>query len=109
MEWSGGRTAFSEGIEMVRRGGRFVVGGQVGPHKVEFQPSVIMKNHLSVIGSASADESHYWKALDFLSRAQDDFEWDRMMTGRFGLDQVTEAYRGMQNLTEIKPVIDPTR
>lgn len=108
MEWSGGRTAFSEGLDMVRRGGRYVVGGQVGPHQVEFQPSVIMKNHLSVIGSASADESHYWKALDFLSKAQDDFEWDRMMTGRFGLGQVTAAYRGMQDLSEIKPVIDPS-
>lgn len=108
MEWSGGRTAFSEGLGMVRRGGRYVVGGQVGPHTVDFSPSTIMKNHLNIIGSASADESHYWKALDFLSRTQDTFEWDRMMTGRFGLNRVTDAYEGMQNLTEIKPVIDPS-
>jgi L-iditol 2-dehydrogenase len=108
MEWSGGRTAFVEGLDMVRRGGRFVVGGQVGPHTAEIQPAAIMKNHLSIIGSASAAESHYWKAMDFLSKAQDDFEWDRMLTGRYGLDRVTEAYEGMLNLSEIKPVIIPT-
>jgi L-iditol 2-dehydrogenase len=107
MEWSGARTAFSEGIDMVRRGGRFLVGGQVGPHLVEFQPSKIMKNHLSIIGSMSADDSHYWKAMQFLSRRQSEFEFDRLLGSRFGLSGVTDALRGMQNLTEIKPVIDP--
>ena len=107
MEWSGARTAFAEGLDMVRRGGRFLVGGQVGPHKVEIQPSTIMKNHLDVIGSMSASDNHYWKAMDFMARAQDEFDFDLMLTTRFGLDQVTEALHGMQDLSEIKPVIDP--
>lgn len=107
MEWSGARTAFSEGLDMVRRGGRFVVGGQVGPHEVQLQPSKILRNHLSVIGSMSATESHYWKAMQFLSRRQHEFDFDRLLSGRFGLDGVTDALRGMQQLTEIKPVIDP--
>jgi L-iditol 2-dehydrogenase len=74
---------------------------------VEFQPSKIMKNHLSIIGSMSADDSHYWKAMQFLSRRQSEFEFDRLLGSRFGLSGVTDALRGMQNLTEIKPVIDP--
>ncbi|WP_166874999.1 zinc-binding dehydrogenase [Salinibacterium sp. ZJ450] len=108
MEWSGARSAFGEGIDMVRRGGRFLVGGQVGPHQSEFQPSKIMKNELSVIGSMSASDSHYWKAMQFLSKRQDEFDFDRILSNRFGLGGVSDAIRGMQNLTEIKPVIDPT-
>jgi L-iditol 2-dehydrogenase len=107
MEWSGARTAFAEGLDMVRRGGRFLVGGQVGPHKVEIQPSTIMKNHLEVIGSMSASDSHYWKAMDFMSKAQDEVDFDALLTTRFGLHQVTDALRGMQDLSEIKPVIEP--
>jgi L-iditol 2-dehydrogenase len=106
-EWSGARSAFTEGLEMVRRGGRYLVGGQVGPHRVEIQPSTIMKNHLSVIGSMSADDSHYWKAMQFLSQTQSEFEFDRLLTSRVGLDGVTAALSGMQDLSEIKPVIDP--
>lgn len=106
-EWSGARTAFVEGLDMVRRGGRYLVGGQVGPHRVEIQPSAIMKNHLSVIGSMSADDSHYWKAMRFLSQTQGEFDFGRLLTTRFGLDGVGDALRGMQELSEIKPVIDP--
>jgi L-iditol 2-dehydrogenase len=107
MEWSGARTAFSEGIDMVRRGGRFLVGGQVGPHQVQFQPAKILKNHLTVIGSMSGTESHYWKAMQFLSKRQHDFDFDRIISNRYGLDRIADALRGMQNLTEIKPVIIP--
>jgi L-iditol 2-dehydrogenase len=106
-EWSGAPSAFTEGLDMVRRGGRFLVGGQVGPQKVEIQPSKIMKNGFDVIGSMSASDSHYWKAMDFLSRAQGEFDFDRLLTNRFSLHQVTDALRGMQNLTETKPVINP--
>lgn len=106
-EWSGARTAFPEGLDMVRRGGRFLVGGQVGPHRAEIQPSTIMKNHLTLIGSMSADDSHYWKAMQFLSQTQSEFAFDRLLTTRFGLDGVSAALRGMQELSEIKPVIDP--
>lgn len=107
MEWSGARSAFAEGIDMVRRGGRFLVGGQVGPHEVTFQPSMILRNHLNIIGSMSAAESHYWKAMQFLDQRQDEFDFDRLLGSRYGLNEVTSALRGMQNLTEIKPVIDP--
>ncbi|MFD4351231.1 zinc-binding dehydrogenase [Nocardia sp. NPDC058518] len=106
-EWSGAGSAFAEGLDMVRRGGRFLVGGQVGPHHVTIQPAKIMKNHLDIIGSMSADDSHYWKAMQFLSQAKQEFDFDRLMTTRYGLHDVTAALRGMQNLSEIKPVIDP--
>ena len=44
MEFSGARTAFAEGIAMVRRGGRYLVGGQVGPQEVPFRPTLVTQN-----------------------------------------------------------------
>lgn len=107
MEFSGARTAFTEGLQMVRRGGRFVVAGQVGSHAVEFEPTAITRGHIDVIGSFSASEAEYWRALRFLSDTQDRFGFDRMLSNRYGLDGVTDALRGMQGLSEIKPVIVP--
>jgi len=107
-EWSGARSAFTEGLDMVRRGGRFLVGGQVGPQRVEIQPSRIMKDQLAVIGSMSAAEPHYWKAMQFLSQGQDQFDFDLLFGHRYGLADVTAALRGMAGLTDIKPIIDPT-
>lgn len=107
MEWSGARTAFAEGIDMVRRGGRYLIGGQVGPHSVEFQPSNIMKNNLTVIGSMSASEGHFWKAMQFLSKRQYDLDFDRLFGKQYALSGVGDAFRSMQSLDEIKPVINP--
>lgn len=107
MEFSGARTAFKEGLAMVRRGGRFLVAGQVGPHTVEFEPTAITRGHIRIIGSFSASEAEYWRALEFMSDTQDKFDFDRLLSNRYELDKVTEALRGMQGLSEIKPVILP--
>lgn len=106
-EFSGARTAFAEGLAMTRRGGRYVVAGQVGPHSVDMSPTVITKNHLTVLGSFSAAESQYWRALQFLDVAQDEFDFDLMVTGRYHLDDVGKAYDSMRAFEEIKPVLLP--
>jgi L-iditol 2-dehydrogenase len=107
MEFSGARTAFTEGLAMTRRGGRYVVAGQVGPHEVTMRPTDITKGHLTILGSFSASESQYWRAMQFLSRTQDRFDFDRLLSSRFRLDEVTSALAGMQSMTEIKPVLLP--
>ncbi|MER5437705.1 zinc-binding dehydrogenase [Streptomyces sp. NPDC002790] len=107
MEFSGARTAFTEGVSMVRRGGRFLVAGQVGPHTVEFEPTAITRGHIDVIGSFSASEAEYWRALRFMHDNKDRFDFDRMLSNRYGLGDVTKALQGMQGLSEIKPVIVP--
>jgi L-iditol 2-dehydrogenase len=109
MEYSGARTAFAEGLDMVRRGGRYVVAGQVGPHEVTIRPTDLTRGHLTVLGSFSASEAHYWKAIQFLSRTQDEFEFDRLLSSaRYSLAEVGSALAAMQSMSEIKPVIVPS-
>jgi L-iditol 2-dehydrogenase len=109
MEYSGARTAFAEGLAMVRRGGRYVVVGQVGPHEVSIRPTDLTRGDLTVLGCFSASESHYWKAIHFLSRAQDEFDFDRLLAPtRYSLEDAGKALAAMQSMSEIKPVIVPS-
>jgi len=107
MEFSGARTAFTEGIAMVRRGGRYIVGGQVGPQEVPFRPTLITQNQLTITGSYSGSEAEYWRAIEFIRRTKDEYDFDQILSSRFRLDQVTDAFHGMQSMQEIKPVVVP--
>ena len=36
-----------------------------------------------------------------------EYDFDRILSHRFRLDQVTDAFHGMQSMREIKPVVIP--
>jgi D-arabinose 1-dehydrogenase-like Zn-dependent alcohol dehydrogenase len=40
-------------------------------------------------------------------RTKDEYDFDQILSGRFRLDQVTDAFHGMQSMQEIKPVVIP--
>ena len=64
-----------------------------------------MKKNIHVIGSFSGDARSYSLALDFISTHLDDFPFEKMITGRYKLDEVNIALERMRNMQEIKPVI----
>lgn len=105
LEFTGVPAAFVEGLQLCRKGARYLIVGQLGEGKTEFQPSLIVKKNLNVIGSFSGDARSYSLALDFISTHLDDFPFERMITGRYGLDEVNVALERMKNMQEIKPVI----
>jgi threonine dehydrogenase-like Zn-dependent dehydrogenase len=107
IEVSGGPGAFPEGIDFIRRGGRFLVIGQVGPHRDEIAASVITKKQISIIGSWSAGIAHYWQALELLQASRDEVDWDAMVSGKFALEDATEALQRMHDFKEIKAAIYP--
>lgn len=105
LEFTGVPGAFVEGLELSRKGGRYLIVGQLGEGKVEFAPSLIVKKNLNVIGSFSGDARSYALALDFISAHQGDFPFGRMITGRYRLDEVNTALARMKAYEEIKPVM----
>ena len=118
-KWTGGRgadlvieaagpaAAFQEGLEMVRRGGRFLVIGQSSPSSIEFQPRRINKDMLEIIGVVSAHVAHFYKAMQFLKNNRHRFSFGDMLTNRYPLSNVTEALESMAALQEMKPAIIP--
>lgn len=105
LEFTGVPSAFVEGLHLCRKGARYLVVGQLGEGKTEFSPSLIVKKNIHVIGSFSGDARSYSLALDFISTHLDDFPFEKMITGRYKLDDVNIALERMKNMQEIKPVI----
>ncbi|MDB5842140.1 MAG: alcohol dehydrogenase [Herminiimonas sp.] len=105
IEVSGANAAFNEGIQLVRRGGRYLMAGILGEGKVEFQPALIVKKNITVLGSFSADARSYSLALEFMAAQQHNFAFEKMITGRYKLDDVNLALKRMKNLEETKPMI----
>jgi threonine dehydrogenase-like Zn-dependent dehydrogenase len=105
MEFTGHPQAFNEGLELIRRGGRYVVVGQLGPGTTAIKPSLIVSKQLHILGSLSGRAKAYWKALDFIAAHQRRIPFERMISGRYTLDTVNTAMERMKEFEEIKPVI----
>jgi threonine dehydrogenase-like Zn-dependent dehydrogenase len=106
MEFTGHPGAFNEGLNMARRGGRYLVVGQLGEGETTIKPSTIVKKNLRLIGSFSGDARSYWQALRFVDRWQQRIPFEKMITNKFSIDEVNTALTRMQALQEIKPVIE---
>jgi D-arabinose 1-dehydrogenase-like Zn-dependent alcohol dehydrogenase len=107
MEFTGHPSALNEGLEFIRRGGRYVVVGQLGSGTTTIKPSLIVTKQLRILGSLSGRAHAYWKALEFVSAHKQHFQFDRMISTHYSLDEVNVALMRMKNYEEIKPMIEP--
>jgi len=106
VEGSGVPAAFSEGLEMVRKGGRYLIIGQTTQLTIPIKPSTIMNKGLDVIGSASASIPHFYKALQFIRTKRAKYPFADVVTNKYSLERANEALANMEAGKEIKPVID---
>jgi threonine dehydrogenase-like Zn-dependent dehydrogenase len=104
-EFTGVPEAMAEGLEMARKGARYLMVGQVGAKETSLQPSSIVKKNITVIGSFSGDSKSYWTALQFL-KTHAHLPFADMITNRYRLADVNTALERMRNYDEIKPVIE---
>jgi L-iditol 2-dehydrogenase len=108
VEATGVPAAFREGMEMVRRGGRYLVIGQTSMEaEIPIVPGMIMQKHLEIIGNASATIGHYYKALRLIQNRRNKYPFAEIVTNKYRLDQINEAVAAMSRGQEIKPVIIP--
>ena len=106
VEASGAPVAFSEGIDLLRRGGRYLIIGQAHTESISFNPSAILYKQLTIIGSLSAHIHHYHRALEFLRHNAGRFDWSKILSNVYPLDDIMTAMDRMARWAEIKPVID---
>ena len=107
MEFTGHPQAFNEGLELIRRGGRYVVVGQLGTGTTTIRPSLIVSKQLRILGSLSGRAKAYWKALDFIAAHRTAIPFERMISSHYALADVNIAMERMKSYLEIKPVIQP--
>ena len=60
-----------------------------------------------VIGNKSATIPHFYKALQFIKNKRHKYNFERMVTNKYSLEQVNEALASAEAGKEIKAVILP--
>jgi len=107
-ELSGGRTAFSEGVELLGKAGRYVVVGTLTQSRQDVLVNHIVERGLSILGAYSGVGDSYWKAMEFMRLNQGRFDWDRLFgANRYQLSEVDLAVSSMRAFEAIKAVIIP--
>lgn len=107
IECSGGATAFQEGLEMVRYGGKFLVVGQwtdYGPMPIN--PSLVTRKSLLVSGVFSSAPRHMIRSLQIMHRGTP-YPVEKLITHRLPLERVNEGFAAHERLEAMIPVILP--
>ena len=106
IECSGVPAAFNEGLDMIQKGGRYLVLGQTSADTIPVAPGIITGKGLTVVGSVSAAIPHFYKALQFIKNRKTKYPFADIVTTKYSLEQINDALANMASGKEIKPVID---
>jgi len=107
VEAAGPAAAFRDGLEAVRRGGRFLVIGTTDPTPIAINATAFNIRELEVVGVLSGTVPHFYKAVRFLQAQGDRFTFSDMITNTYSLEQTPQALQAMAAQREIKPAIVP--
>jgi len=108
LECVGAPAAVVEGMEMCRDGGKYLVlGHYCDAGTVAFNPHVITRKQLQVIGSWSSEPRHLKAAIEFLSANRERFPFAEMVSHRFPIEQANEALAATAAWSVAKSVLVP--
>jgi len=92
IEVAGVPAAFSEGIDLVRKGGRYLEMGNVSPgHTTEFDPGAFTRKEIEVHSAIRYQPWYLRKALHFLDENVGTYPYDELIDTEFDLVDVQEA------------------
>jgi threonine dehydrogenase-like Zn-dependent dehydrogenase len=108
LECVGAPAAVVEGMEMCRDGGKYLVlGHYCDAGTVAFNPHVITRKQLQVLGSWSSEPRHLKAAIDFLVATPQQFPFAEMVSHRFPIEQANEALAATAAWSVAKSVLVP--
>jgi threonine dehydrogenase-like Zn-dependent dehydrogenase len=105
VEASGARTSVSEGLQMVRYGGKYLVVGLILPASVEMDPSRIAAKDLTVAGVVGSKVESIVRSMR-LVQTRIDVPIEKMITHQFPLNRVNEALQSHVDLSAMVPVVN---
>lgn len=108
-ECSGIPSAFSEGVQFSRDGGKYIVVGQFMDAGAadNFHPFHVTFKDMTIKGSYSWEPRHTARAVDLIDRIKDKYHLSEMVSHRFTLEQTTDAVQAAKNWSVMKAVLVP--
>lgn len=101
-------TAVSEGWEMCRDGGTYLVLGHYGDAgPTLLNPHLIVRKELTILGTYGSEPRHWAAALELLRTRGDRYPFHELITHRFRLDEVNTALERVARWETGKAVILP--
>ena len=109
IEASGAPDAVSQGLDMVRDGGRMVICGHYTDNgAVEIHPHwQINRKHVELKGCWGSRYDHFHRAVELTARFGGQKPWREMVSGRYTLDQASDALEAVASRSAIKALITP--
>jgi threonine dehydrogenase-like Zn-dependent dehydrogenase len=111
IEASGNPAAVSEGLDMLRDAGCFVVVGQytdsgdatINPHRH------LNRKHVTVRGCWGYEYTHLHRSVQLMARHNARFQWARLITREYALPDAGQALQDMEKLAVVKALVRPDR
>ena len=92
-EFTGAPQAVPEGIVMTRMGGKYLWVGNINVGQtIEMDPSRIVLSNRTIVGVGSYDPWAVPAALGFLDRTRDRYPYDKIISHKFKLQDINQAF-----------------
>lgn len=109
VEVAGVPAAFAEGLRLVRRGGRYLVMGNLSPGAtVPFDPGYVTRKALTIRHVDRYEARYLWKALTFLVEHGDKYPLEELVDAEFSFADIQVALEKSLNREVTRAVITIT-
>jgi len=96
------------GLEMLRVGGRYVLGGIVTPDaNVTLDANMFVKKWISLRGIHNYHPRHLIQALDFVMSQRSNFPFGEIVDSKFSLSDINEAFERAADRSVLRAAIVP--
>ena len=108
IEVCGDPSVIPEGIDCLRTGGRYVLGGVVNPESfVRLDANQILRKLVTLRGVHNYHPRNLPEALDFVVANRERFPFHELVDGKYRLDEVGKAMRDAADRRVLRAAIVP--